>query len=162
MKSLLLVRHAKSSWDEQALSDKDRPLAQRGKRDAPRTGKRLRERGVQPQLIVSSPARRALATAQSLARQLGYAKERIEMDERLYPGDADRVLQVIRALQEHLTCVMLVGHNPGLSELAHRFSREITDLPTCAVAEFEFDTASWSDIGRRSLAAAVLDYPKKA
>jgi phosphohistidine phosphatase len=160
MKTLLLVRHAKSSRDEPSLPDTERQLSGRGRRDAPRMGRRLHERGIELDLMVSSPALRALATAKIIARQLRYPRTRIAVDDRLYPGAARTLLEVIRGLDESLARVMLVGHNPGLSELAHRFASAITDLPTCAVAEFTFDTGSWRDLGRVEARNVTLESPK--
>src|SRR5437899_11500650 len=98
MKTLFLVRHAKSSWDDTALPDKDRPLNDRGKRDAPKMGERLAKRGVTPDLILSSPAKRALETAQIIAKKLDYKLADIVVDERLYATGADDLLDVIRKL----------------------------------------------------------------
>jgi len=162
MKTLFLIRHAKSSWDDIALPDKDRPLGDRGKRDAPKMGKRLAERDVHPDLILSSPATRALTTAQIIAEKLDYKLKDIVVDNRLYGGEADGLLEVIHELGDKLERVMLFGHNPELTELAHRLSSEIVRMPTCAVAEFTFDVKSWSNIGKAKLARVVLDYPKKS
>ena len=162
MKTLFLIRHAKSSWDNTALPDKDRPLDDRGKRDAPKMGKRLAKRDVKPDLILSSPARRALTTAEIVAKKLDYKLKDIVVDDRLYASEADNVLNVIHKLGEKLERVMLFGHNPELTELAHRLSSEITHMPTCAVVEFTFATKSWSDIGKAKLAKVALDYPKKS
>ena len=162
MKTLILVRHAKSSWDDSALPDKDRPLGDRGKRDAPKMGKRLAKRDVKPDLILSSPATRALTTAETIAEKLDYKRKKIVVDDRLYPGGADALLEVIHKLDDELNCVMLFGHNPGFAELAHRLSSEITEMPTCAVAEFTFDATSWSNIGQTKLARVSLDHPKKS
>lgn len=159
MKTLFLVRHAKSSRNEPPLPDTERPLSGRGRRDAPRMGRRLHERGVELDLMVSSPALRALATAKIIARQLHYPRKRIEVDDRLYPGAVRALLEVIRGFDGSLTRVMLVGHNPGLSELAHRFASAITDLPTCAVAEFNFDAGSWRDIGTVAASNVTLESP---
>jgi len=92
MKTLFLVRHAKSSRDDTRLPDKDRPLNDRGKRDAPKMGKRLAKRDVRPELILSSPAMRALTTAEMIAKKLDYKLKEIVVDDRLYPGDADEML----------------------------------------------------------------------
>src|SRR5437899_10475758 len=92
MKTLFLVRHAKSSWDDTALPDKDRPLNDRGKRDAPKMGERLAKRDVKPDLILSSPARRALTTAEIIAKKLDYKRKDIVADDRLYAGEADDLL----------------------------------------------------------------------
>ena len=162
MKTLFLIRHAKSSWDNTALPDKDRPLDDRGKRDAPKMGKRLQERDVKPDMILSSPAIRALTTAEIIAKKLDYKLKDIVVDDRLYAGQADDLLDVIHELGDKLERVMLFGHNPELTELAHRLSSEIARMPTCAVAEFTFDAKSWSDIGKAKPARVALDYPKKS
>lgn len=161
MKTLFLVRHAKSSRDDPSLPDKDRPLDERGTHDAPKMGKRLAKRDVKPELIVSSPATRALATARLIAEEIGYRRKDIVLNDRLYASDADELLAVIRELDDKLDCVMLFGHNPEFTELAHRLSNEIADMPTCAVAEFSFDAKSWSDVGKVEPANVALDYPKK-
>lgn len=162
MKTLILIRHAKSSWADTALPDKDRPLDARGKRAAPKMGKRLAKRAVRPDLILSSPAMRALATAEIIAKKLDYKLKDIVVDDRLYGGKADNLLDVIHELGGKLDRVMLFGHNPELTELAHRLSSEITHMPTCTVAEFTFDAKSWSNIGKVKPAKVALDYPKKS
>ena len=160
MKTLFLVRHAKSSRDEPALSDKDRPLNDRGKRDAPKMGERLAKRDVTPDLILSSPAKRALKTAQIIAKKLDYKLADIVVNERLYATGADDLLDVIRKLGAKPKSVMLFGHNPELTELAHRLSSKIAHLPTCAVAEFTFDAKSWAAIGKDKPESAALYTPK--
>ena len=162
MKRLFLIRHAKSSWDDTALPDKDRPLDDRGRRDAPKMGKRLAKRDVKPDLILSSPARRALTTAEVIAKKLDYKLKDIVVDNRLYAGGADDLLNVIHELRDKLERVMLFGHNPEFTELAHRLSSEITHMPTCAIAEFTFNAKSWSNIGKAKVAKVALDYPKKS
>lgn len=162
MRTLFLIRHAKSSRDDPSLPDKDRPLDDRGKRDAPKMGKRLAKRDVKPDLILSSPARRALKTAEIIARKLDYKIKDIIVDDRLYACAAVDLLNVIHELDDKLKRVMLFGHNPELTELAHRLSREITHMPTCAVAEFRFNVKSWSDIGKATLVRAALEGPKES
>jgi len=162
MKTLFLIRHAKSSWDDAALADKDRPLNDRGKRDAPKVGERLAKAGAKPDLILSSPAKRALTTAQIIAGKLDYKRKNIVVDDRLYAVEADVLLDVIRALDDEAECVMLFGHNPELTELAHRLSSEISRMPTCAVAEFSFDVKSWSRIGKVKPSTAAVSYPRKS
>jgi phosphohistidine phosphatase len=161
MKTLFLVRHAKSSRDDASLPDRERPLDDRGKRDAPKMGKRLAKRDAKLDLLVSSPALRALTTAHLIAGEVGYKRERIVVDDRLYASSPDDLLAVIRALDNTLDRVMLFGHNPEFSELAHRLSSEIVDMPTCAVAEYNFDTKAWTDVGEVKPVTTVLDYPKK-
>ena len=161
-RTLFLVRHAKSSWDGVALPDKERPLADRGKRDAPMMGKRLAKRQVKPDLILSSPARRALSTAEIIANELDYRAKDIVVDDRLYATEAETLLGVIGELSDKLKCVMLIGHNPEFADLVHRLSNEDTLMPTCAVAQFTFESKSWATIGAAKPAKVVLDYPKKA
>ena len=162
MKTLILVRHAKSSWDDTSLPDKDRPLNNRGKRDAPKMGERLAKRGAKPDLILSSPAKRALKTAEIIAKKLDYKRKDIVVDDRLYAVKPDDLLGVIRKLGDKLERVMVFGHNPELTELAHRLSSEITHMPTCAVAEFTFDGKSWSNVGKERPAKVALEYPKQS
>ncbi len=162
MKRLFLVRHAKSSWDDAALPDKGRPLDDRGKRDSVKMGKRLAERDAQIDLILSSPARRALATAEVFARMLDCKRKDIVQDNRLYASDADVLLEVIRGLDDKLKSVVLVGHNPELTALAHRFASEITHMPTGAIAELRFDLKSWSEIHTVRPTKVALDSPKKS
>jgi phosphohistidine phosphatase len=162
VKTLFLVRHAKSSWDDSTVRDKDRRLDDRGKRDTPKTGERLAKRHVKPDLILSSPARRALDTAKIIARKLGYRSKDIVVVDRLYGAAVDELLDVIFELDEELQNVMLFGHNPEFSALAYRLSNEISDMPTCAVAELSFNAKSWPDIGRAVLTKAALDCPRKS
>lgn len=160
MKTLFLIRHAKSSRDDPTLHDKERPLNGRGKRDAPEMGERLAKSDAKPDVILSSPAVRALATAELIVRKLDYKVKDIVVDERLYAATSEDLLQIIRELGDKSKCVMLVGHNPELTELAHRLASKITDMPTCAVAEFTFDTTSWSTVGQREPIKVTLNRPK--
>ncbi len=111
--------------------------------------------------MLSSPAMRALTTAEIIAKKLDYRRKDIAVDDRLYAVEADDLLDVIHKLGDKLECVMLFGHNPELTELAHRLSSQITHMPTCAVAEFTFDAKSWSDIGKVKPIRVALDYPKQ-
>ncbi len=160
MKTLYLVRHAKSSRDDPTLPDKERPLNDRGKRDAPKMGERLAKLDVKPDLVLSSPAIRALATAELIAKKLDYKTKDIVVEKRLYATTANDLLEVIHKLSDKPKRVMLVGHNPELTELAHRLSSEITDMPTCAVAEFCFAATSWSAVGQQEPTKATLHRPK--
>jgi len=162
VKTLFLVRHAKSSRNEPASQDKDRPLNNRGKRDAPKMGKRLAKREAIPDLILSSPAKRALKTAQLIAKKLDYKLQDIVVDDRLYATGADELLHLIRKLGAKPKSVMLVGHNPELTELAHHLSSKITHLPTCAIADFTIEAKSWTTIGKDKPASVVLYTPEKS
>ena len=160
-RTLILVRHGKSSWEDKALPDESRPLAARGLRDAPLMGSRLAHDKVRPDLILSSPACRALSTANIIAEALGYRPGEIVTDERLYGADVRTLLEVMGGLGDEFRCVMLFGHDPEFTDLAHGFCGKITRMPTCAVARFTFDAPSWSVAASQKPVTAVLDYPKK-
>lgn len=161
MKTLYLIRHAKSSWDEEGLADRDRPLNDRGKRDAPKMGKRLAARRARPDLILSSTAVRALTTAEIVAKELGYKRKAIVVDERIYAAELTTLLNIIGALDDAHAVVMIFGHNPELTTVARYFSNEIDDMPTCAVAEFEFDVAHWREAPTAKPSSVIFETPKK-
>jgi len=158
MKVLYLVRHGQSSWDDVKLADRDRPLTDKGKNDAAKVGKRLAESEVSVDVILASPAKRALATAEAIARRLDFKRKDIVQDERLCSGQVDDLLQLIQEVGGDHKRVMLVGHNPLLSELVLRLSGKDTNLPTCAVAVLKFDTKSWAKIGRKKLDKVAIKY----
>ena len=159
---MYLLRHAKSSWDDTSLPDRERPLEPRGERDAAKMSKRWSQRHAKPDLIMSSPAARALATANVVAQGLDYKTKNIAVDDRLYAATVDALLAVIEALDDRLDRVMLVGHNPGFTELAHHFDSKITHMPTCALAEFSFDVDIWVGIGQVKPTCTSLESPKHA
>jgi phosphohistidine phosphatase len=159
MKTLLLVRHAKSDWGHHGLDDHERPLNGRGRRDAPEMGRRLAERGVAPDVILSSTAVRARTTAELIAEALGLA-DRVTLDERLYAASAEEVLRVVGELDGDLTVAMVVGHNPEMASLAHQFSEEIHEMPTCAVAEYAFDVDAWYELEGAVPVSVWVDTPK--
>ena len=160
MKTLFLVRHA-----SRVGTIRPWPIgAGRSRRAANATWQPwvsvCRERHVRPDLIVSSPAVRALSTAKVIAKALDYKAKDIVVDARLYAATADVLIAVIEALDVTVDCVVLVGHNPEFSELAHHFSSEISGMPTCAVAEFEFKAKTWKGIGRTRPVSSAFDSPK--
>lgn len=160
MKTLLLVRHSKSSWDDPGVADHERPLNARGLRDAPAMGQRLAERGVSPDVILSSTAARARATAELIAQALGFGAARVVADERLYGASADEVLSVIGELDDEVSCALVVGHNPETASLAHQFSDEIHEMPTTAVAEFTFDVDAWYELDGAEPVTVRVDTPR--
>jgi len=162
MKNLVLVRHAKSSWDDPALLDRERPLSKRGKRDAPVMGRLLKARGLAPDLILSSPAKRARKTAVKIAREIDYPKARIEIREDIYLRGVDELVDLIAALDDRWTRVMLVGHNPELTELANRLAQaDILDLPTAGVVSIVFDTDTWRGCARGRGRLDLFERPPK-
>ncbi len=158
MKTLFLVRHGQSSWDDVSLTDRDRPLTDKGKRDAVKMGKRLAEAEIAVDALLSSPALRALATAKAIARKLDFKRRHIVQDERLYSGQVDELLELIEEIGGEHKRLMLVGHNPLLSELVLRLADKDVNLPTCAVAVLRFDTKSWAKIGRQKLDKVTIKY----
>ena len=160
MKTLLLVRHAKSSWEHPGVSDHDRPLNDRGLRDAPAMGRRLAERGVAPDVILSSTAVRARTTAELIAHALEFGAARVITDERLYGASADEVLRVIGELDDEVVCAMVIGHNPETASLAHQFSDEIHEMPTSAVAEFTFDVDAWYELDGAEPVTVQVETPR--
>ncbi|WP_319407953.1 histidine phosphatase family protein [uncultured Desulfosarcina sp.] len=161
MKILLIVRHAKSSWKDHDLADHQRPLNNRGKKAAPEMGRRLLKRGVQPDIIISSDARRAMDTAVSMAKIMGVSSKAIRQNPDLYHAAPDRILAVVHQLEDEWKQVMVVGHNPGLTEMANRFTRRpIANIPTAGVVELRFQTRSWRNIDQDNLAFSSFDYPK--
>jgi phosphohistidine phosphatase len=159
---LILVRHAKSSWADESLPDHDRPLNARGERDAPRMARRLKKRGPIPQRIVSSSARRALDTARTFAEVLGMDAEEVDVRSEIYGAGVHEIVELIRGLGDGLQRVMLVGHNPRLSALAHHLSSAVrAELPTCAVITLEMEGRGWEDAGEGTFRLLDLDFPKK-
>jgi phosphohistidine phosphatase len=160
---LTLVRHAKTEPGRSGQEDWHRALEPRGQRDAPEMGRRLRGRGLKPDLILSSPAVRAISTATMFARELGVPAARIVEDERLYLAQPKDLLKVVRELGEKTPHLMIVGHNPGISEFADRLSaeRSVDTMPTCAVYTLEFELSSWSELDWSTGVNADFDYPRR-
>ncbi len=147
MKTLLLLRHAKSSWDDPSVSDHDRPLNARGHRDAPRIGDLIKQHGLTPDLIVASTAARAQATARYVAQHCEYPGE-IDSTGSLYNAAPDEYLAYLRSLPDEYAAVMVVGHNPGLEDLLEMVTGAYQKMPTAALAYVSFDISSWRDLAR--------------
>lgn len=154
MKTLLLMRHAKSSWKESKLADHERPLNKRGRHDAPMMGELLIERELVPQKILCSSALRARQTAELLAENAGYSEEIIYSD-RLYLAEADEYFSALRELPDDIDRVMLIGHNPGLETLLQLLSGQIQSLPTAVIAHLTLPVDSWADISSETAAELV-------
>ena len=146
MKTLYLVRHAKSSWEHSDASDHDRPLNKRGERDAQRMGRLLAKRNPHPELIVSSSALRAFSTASAFARALGMPGDAVRTSDGLYLADEAELRAVIASLDTAVASAMLVGHNPGMSVLASVLAHTHVSMSTCAIAAIACAGASWSDL----------------
>ena len=161
MKTLTLVRHAKSSWKDTSLADRDRPLNKRGKRDAPEMGRRIVAAGIRPSLIVSSPAVRAWTTAKVIANAIGYPREFLQRDNTLYLASVNGILDVIASQDVGFNNLMLVGHNPGFTDFANYLVPGLTNnLPTSGVVSVELDTDEWALYDRPDTQLLPYDFPK--
>jgi len=154
MKTLLVLRHAKSSWDDPALGDHERPLNKRGRRDAPRMGALVREYGLMPDIVISSDAVRARLTAEAVAAAARYAGE-ILLDPHLYMACPADILSLLPTVRENAESVMVVGHNPGLEKLVEQLTGERQDLPTAALAQIRLPVDQWRDLKRSTRGTLV-------
>ena len=145
MKTLLVLRHAKSSWNDPARDDHERALNKRGRRDGARMGELLREYGLIPDLVISSDAVRARLTAEAMAEAARYAGE-VLLDQHLYLASPADILSLLRTVRENADTVMIVGHNPGLEELVEQLTGERPDLPTAALAQIVLPIDQWRDL----------------
>ncbi|GAA4434525.1 histidine phosphatase family protein [Pontibacter saemangeumensis] len=155
------MRHAKSSWEFEELSDHDRPLNKRGRSDAPLIGQELAARGVQPNLIISSPAVRALTTATLVGKEIGYEPDDIAVDERMYGAGKEDLLEVVKNVPDDVAFLMMVGHNEAITEFANLLTPEhVASLPTAGVVALEFKCSSWKDISKKNASMLFYDFPK--
>lgn len=148
MKQLLLIRHGKSDWDHPGLSDHDRVLNERGLRDAPRMAEALKQRGIAPDLIVTSTATRAASTASLIAEGLGYSVDRIVKVPDLYLAPPRTILRVVQELEESAETVLVFGHNPGMHEAVNLLCEApgLEDFPTLAIARMELAVDYWGGV----------------
>jgi phosphohistidine phosphatase len=162
MRRITLLRHAKSDWDNPSQNDFHRTLNQRGEKNAKLIAKRLKNSGVRPSLIISSDAVRAISTARLIARGIGYPIEFIRPDHELYLASPVGIIDVLEREGENYTDVMIIGHNPGLTELANRLSNsQIDNVPTCGVFAVDIEIDSWADLANTQGTMNYFDYPKK-
>lgn len=161
MKTLLLVRHAKSDWGNPGLSDFERPLNERGKKDAPAMAKRLVEKKIQIDAIVSSPAKRAAKTAKAFAEELGIKKKNFAFREELYLAAPAVFYEVITSLDNDYSSVALFSHNEGITDFANQLTdAKIDNIPTCGVFAIKADCEKWADFRDCKKEFWFFDYPK--
>lgn len=161
MKILLLVRHAKSSWEAPGLSDFDRPLNKRGKSDAPQMAKRLKEKIKVIDLLVSSPARRARKTAKYFAEEYGIKKEEIKLVDQLYGASLPVFENVVSGLPDKDDVVAIFSHNPDITVFANSLTNvRIDDMPTCSLFAVQANINSWSNFSTADKQFLFFDYPK--
>lgn len=161
MKNLYLIRHAKSSWDQQGLRDFDRPLNGRGLETAPLMAQLLLRNGIKPDLLIASPAKRTLATARFFADAFGIDESEIRHEQDLYLPSTPELLYIIKNLPNDKHTIFLFGHNPGLTHLANMFTASYIDnVPTCGVVHIQAEINSWENLSEASGAVARTYFPK--
>lgn len=161
MKTLILIRHAKSSWEQDALSDSERPLNERGKKDAPEMARRLRKRNVKVDAFLSSPAERAFRTARYFAKVFEVKKDEIKVENVLYGALPSQFEQVVAALKNKWDAVALFSHNPGITDYVNTLCSVHTDnMPTCGVFAVQADVESWEEFTKSEKSFLFYDYPK--
>jgi phosphohistidine phosphatase len=161
MKILYILRHAKSDWKFEELSDHDRPLNGRGRTDAPLMGSELASRGVILNRIISSSAVRALTTATLIAKELDYNPNEIVVDDRIYGADKNLLLEIVQTTPKEMKTIMLVGHNEALSDFANTLSpKSIGSLPTTGVVALDFKCDNWREISQKNAKLLFFDFPK--
>jgi phosphohistidine phosphatase len=162
MKTLFLVRHAKSSWKYKDLSDLERPLNSRGRRDAPFMGKLLYRQNIKPEVILTSPAVRAVSTVKFFCDEMDIPFEEVEILPGLYMPDPEEILQLIGELEDSVNTAMIFSHNPGITDFYNMISDSYIDnIPTCGIAGIEFRENSWNDLTQKKGQLLLFEYPKK-
>ncbi|WP_415886857.1 SixA phosphatase family protein [Neptuniibacter sp. QD37_6] len=162
MKRLTLIRHAKSSWKDPTLDDFDRPLNKRGLRDLPKMAERLDESGIMPELILTSDANRAFTTASEIQRQLQLEPEQLQTHPELYASCAKTLMYLLQNQSDHLSNIMLIGHNPALHQLADMLTQShLEKFPTAAVLHMHLSITQWHELAAGCATSILFDYPKK-
>jgi phosphohistidine phosphatase len=162
MKTVYLVRHAKSSWEYPDLEDFERPLNNRGRKSAGLMGAVLKKLKTVPDLMLSSPANRAAMTARTIADKIDYPLHRIQYSEAVYLSHENVLLDVIKNMDDRVNQAILIGHNPGLTALADYISdQRITNIPTCGICCIDLEITSWKAIGEHCGKLRFFEFPKK-
>lgn len=161
MKKIILLRHAKSAWDHPWLTDFERPLAERGLRDAPQMAASLKNRGISVDRICSSTAQRAKQTACITAAVLGFPEAKIHWDKSLYHASETHLLTFIQSQPDQIQTLILVGHNPGLTDLINLLGVKLDNLPTSGQLAFSLAATHWRELSRETCSFAWWDSPKK-
>ena len=159
MRTLYLLRHAKSSWKDETLRDFDRPLKGRGRKAAEQMGQVLAEEKLKSPLVISSPAVRARETTELVLESAGLKVEP-RFEERIYEADVRTLLAIVRSIPDSSRTAIMVGHNPGFENLNEYLTGDGRHMPTCALAKIEFDAASWSEVSEESGRLELFVTPK--
>lgn len=162
MKTLYMLRHAKSSWDDPELKDFERPLAKRGLNDLPVMAERFKSRGGELDYLVCSPAVRTKTTAQMWAKEIGFPSDEVGSNPELYFAGSNMLLKAASLVDDECAAAMLVCHNPAITEFVNEMANsEIDNIPTCGLVELRLPIDSWADIEFGSAELIEFDYPKK-
>lgn len=160
-RQLLLVRHGKSDWGNAHLSDFDRPLNARGHRNAPEMASRILQKDLVPQLMVSSPALRAITTARHFAQVWHKSPDQIKEEAAIYEASVPALLKIVNGFNNKYQSVAMFGHNPGFTDFANYLSdANIYNIATCGMVLIEFQVDGWAEISHFSGTMLMLDYPK--
>jgi len=161
MKQLLLVRHGKSDWGNQHISDFERPLNQRGLRNAPEMARRIMDGGQIPDLIISSPALRAITTATYFAQVWNKSVDQIKQEKGIYEAQVKTLLDLVNQIDNKYQHVAIFGHNPGFTDFANYLSdADIYNIPTCGTVLIEFPFQDWQQVSHHTGSLLKFDYPK--
>jgi phosphohistidine phosphatase len=161
MKTLILVRHAKSDWSGDALSDSERPLNERGKKDAPEMAKRLKKKGLKIDAFISSPAKRAKKTAKYFADEFGVDKDSILVEPKLYGALPSGFETVIALLDDKKDTIVVFSHNPGITNFSNTLTNVHTDnIPTCGIFAVQAAVKHWNEFKMAEKSFLFYDYPK--
>jgi len=161
LKTLYLLRHSKSSWSSASLNDFDRPLNDRGKKDAPFMGEVLLKKNILPEIIISSPALRAISTAKIIAEKLNYPFKNIKKEERIYEASASDIMDVIYRIDKKIESIIIVGHNPGMTDLINKISnKRLDNLPTSGMVCLKNKTEYWNQL-KYNWKFEFIEYPQK-
>jgi phosphohistidine phosphatase len=162
MKTVFLIRHAKSSWKDSSLADIERPLNKRGFRDAPFMANLLRSSGVKPDRLISSPANRAYTTATYFAEAFAIPKPAIDIRKAIYMAYPEDILEMITGFSNSWNTVCLFGHNPTFTGVANVFTSDhIANVPTCGIVQIEATIDSWESFSPKTAQVAAFHFPKQ-
>ena len=160
-KTLIMIRHANSSWTNPLESDFDRPLNERGKKEAPEIGEKLKSLNIIPDLIIASNAKRTRQTAKKIAKEVGYDIDNIKWEEKLYHCNSSVFEEIISGIGDKVKTLFIVAHNPGITEFVNQLSPEFStpNMPTCGVVGAHIEVKEWSDFSTAKRKVFLFEYP---
>lgn len=162
-RTLVMIRHAKSSWANPLQSDFERPLNDRGEQDAPMMGERLKKMNIIPDLLIASTAKRAKQTAKKIAKAIGYDEDKIQWEEKLYHCIPQVFEEVLYEIDDNVRSVFIVAHNPGITDFVDQLSPDFSldSMPTCGIVGAKMQAAHWTDLNSAKWKVFLFEYPKK-